>query len=79
MSVAPELQKAVTRLCSVKKFNVGKVTAKLDAIFITNSTRADERRETKKAEEMAAETRRIETFGRNKGFCVVMMRLDEKY
>ncbi len=35
----------------------------LDEIFERNSTRADERRATKKAEEMAAETRRIQKKG----------------
>ena len=35
----------------------------LDEIFETNSTRADERRATKKAEEMAAETRRMQKKG----------------
>lgn len=63
LSAEPELKTAVTKLCSVKKINVGKVTAKLDAIFITNSTRADARRESKKAEEIAAETRRLQKKG----------------
>jgi Asp-tRNA(Asn)/Glu-tRNA(Gln) amidotransferase C subunit len=63
LSAEPELKKAVTKLCSVKKINVGKVTARLDAIFVTNSTRADERRESKKAEEMAKETRRMQKKG----------------
>ena len=63
LSAEPFLKTAVTKLCSVKKINVGKVTAKLDAIFITNSTRADARRESKKAEEIAAETRRLQKKG----------------
>jgi hypothetical protein len=63
LSTAPELQSVVTTLCSVKKVNVGKVTAKLDAIFVTNVTRAAERRENKKEEEIAAETRRIQKKG----------------
>jgi hypothetical protein len=50
----------VTKLCSVKKVKVGKVTAKLDAIFTTNTTRADARRAKKKEDEIAAETRRIQ-------------------
>jgi hypothetical protein len=63
LSAAPELKVVVTNLCSVKKIKIGAVTAKLDAIFVMNSTRADERRVTKKAEEMAAETRRMQKKG----------------
>ncbi len=63
LSAAPELKVVVTNLCSVKKIKIGAVTAKLGAIFEMNSTRADERRVTKKAEEMAAETRRMQKKG----------------
>ena len=63
LNVAPTLKLIVTKLCSVKKVRVGKVTAKLDAIFETNSKRADDRRVQRKEEEMAAETRRIQKKG----------------
>ena len=59
LSAADTLKLIVTRLCSVKKVRVGKITAKLDAIFETSSQRADDRRVQKKDEELAAETRRI--------------------
>ncbi len=55
LSAAPALQQAVTKLYSVKKVRVGKVT-KLDAIFEQNSRLADAQRATKKDEEIAAET-----------------------
>jgi hypothetical protein len=48
LSAVPALQQAVTKLCSVKKVGVGKVTAKLDEIFEQNSRLADARRATKK-------------------------------
>jgi hypothetical protein len=63
LSAESELQVVVTKLCSVKKVKVGKVTAKLDAIFTTNTTRADARRAKKKEDEIAAETRRIQKKG----------------
>ena len=63
LSAASVLQIAVTKLCSVKKVKVGYVSAKLDEIFATNSTRADARRAQKKEEELAAETRRIQKKG----------------
>jgi hypothetical protein len=63
LSAAPALQQAVTKLCSVKKVRVGKVTAKLDEIFEQNLRLADARRATKKDEEIAAETRRIQKKG----------------
>ncbi len=43
----------------MKRVNVGKVTAKLDAIFATNTARADARREAKRKEEKEAATRKI--------------------
>jgi hypothetical protein len=49
----------VTRLCSVKRVNVGKVTAKLDQKFETNTQRAQDRRESKRKEEKAAALRKI--------------------
>ena len=54
-----ELREAITTLCSVKRVNVGKVTAKLDAIFVTNTARAEARRETKRIEEEESATRKI--------------------
>ena len=57
------LQRAVTKLCSVKKVNVGRVTATLDAIFVTNSERADVRRETKRLQEEEEATRKIAKRG----------------
>jgi hypothetical protein len=59
LTAAPELQKVVTRLCSVKKVNVGKVTAKLDQKFVMNTQRAQDRREVKRKEEEAAALRKI--------------------
>ena len=58
-----ELQVAITKLCSVKKVNVGRVTAKLDLIFDTNSLRAAALRERKRKEEEEAETRKIHKKG----------------
>ena len=63
LSAAAELQVAITKLCSVRKVNIGKVTDKLDQIFVTNSARADARRETKRKEEEEAETRKIKRKG----------------
>lgn len=63
LSAAPELQIAITKLCSVRKVNIGKVTDKLDQIFVTNAARADARRETKRKEEEEAETRKIRRKG----------------
>ena len=54
-----ELREAITTLCSVKRVNVGKVTAKLDEIFVTNTARAEARRETKRIEEEESATRKI--------------------
>ena len=56
LSAASPLKQAVTKLCSVKKVKVGKVTAKLDEIFNINTRLADERRATKKDEEMTHAT-----------------------
>ena len=63
LSAASALQQAVTKLCSVKKIKVGKVTANLDEIFEVNKRLADERRAKKKEEDMAAETRRMQKKG----------------
>ncbi len=46
-----------------KVINIGKVTDKLDQIFVANSARADARRETKREEEEEAETRKIKRKG----------------
>jgi hypothetical protein len=56
LTAAPELQRAI---CSVKRVNVGKVTAKLDEIFKANSLRAGARRELQRVEEEEAATRKI--------------------
>jgi beta-phosphoglucomutase-like phosphatase (HAD superfamily) len=53
------LQRAITKLCSVKVVHVGLVSAKLDAVFATNSQRADARRETKRVEEEEQAKRKI--------------------
>ena len=58
-----DLQTTITTLCSVKKVNVGKVTAKLDAIFVTNLARQDERREQKRINEEEAEKRKMQRKG----------------
>ena len=63
LTASPDLQQAVTRLCSVKRVHVGRVTAKLDAIFITNSQRADARREKKRLEDKEAAIRKIAKKG----------------
>jgi hypothetical protein len=60
---ASELQIAITKLCSVWKVNVGKVTAKLDQVFLTNTKRADALRESKRLEEQEAEPRKIQKKG----------------
>jgi hypothetical protein len=60
---ASELQIAITKLCSVRKVNVGQVTAKLDLVFLTNTRRADALRESKRLEEQEAETRKIQKKG----------------
>jgi hypothetical protein len=51
LNAHPELQLAITKLCSVKVVNVDAVTAKLDAVYATNSQRADTRRDKKRIEE----------------------------
>ena len=58
-----DLQKAITQLCSVRKVNVGKVTAKLDAIFVNNLARQEERRKQKRTDEEAAEKRKMQKKG----------------
>jgi hypothetical protein len=63
LSASPELQQAVTRLCRFKEVNVGSVTSKLDAIFITNSQRADARREKKRLDDEEAATRKMAKKG----------------
>jgi hypothetical protein len=50
---------AITKLCSVKVVNVGAVTAKLDAVYATNTHRADTRRDKKRIEEEEEATRKI--------------------
>jgi hypothetical protein len=60
LNAGRELREAIATLCSVKRVNVGKVTAKLDAIFVTNLARAEARRETKRIEEEESATRKIE-------------------
>jgi hypothetical protein len=57
------LQTTITMLCSVRKVNVGKVTAKLNAIFVTNLARQDERREQKWINEEEAEKRKMQRKG----------------
>jgi hypothetical protein len=49
----------ITKLCSVKVVNVGAVTAKLDAVYATNSQRVDTRRDKKRNEEEEEATRKI--------------------
>jgi hypothetical protein len=58
LTAHPDLQRAVTKLCSVKRVNVGKVTVKLDSIFEENSRRAATRRDLKRMEEEAAAMRK---------------------
>jgi hypothetical protein len=55
----PDLQRAVTNLCSVKRVNVGKVTVKLDSIFEENTLLVATRRDLKRKEEEAAAMRKI--------------------
>jgi hypothetical protein len=59
LTAPPELQRVVTRLCSVKRVNIGKITAMLDEKFKTNTLRAEELRETKRKEEEEAAMRKI--------------------
>ena len=63
LTAAPALQLAVTRLCSVKKVNVGKVTAMLDAVFQTNSQRANDRRAKKRIDEEEEAARKLAKKG----------------
>ena len=63
LQAACALQIAITKLCSVRKVNIGRVTAKLDAVFVTNSSRAAALRERKRKEEEEAETRKIQKKG----------------
>ncbi len=58
-----DLQRAITKLCSVRKVNVGKVTAKLDEIFVNNLGRQDERRQQKRHDEEEAEKRKMQKKG----------------
>ena len=58
-----ELQKAITKLCSVRKVNVGKVTAKLGEVFVTNLRRQDDRRQQKRIDEEEAEKRKMQKKG----------------
>jgi hypothetical protein len=58
LSAASDLKRTITKLCSVRKVNVGKVTALLDQIFVTNSARADARRVKKRKDEEESETRK---------------------
>jgi len=59
----PALQTTITMLCSVRKVNVGKVTARLDEIFATNLARQGERREQKRLNEEEAEKRKMQRKG----------------
>ena len=63
LQAACALQTAITKLCSVRKVNIGSVTSKLDAVFVTNSSRAAAHRERKRKEEEEAETRKIQKKG----------------
>ena len=63
LNADPIVQRAVTKLCSVKVVHVGLVSAKLDAVFFTNSKRADARREKKRLEEEEEATRKITNKG----------------
>jgi hypothetical protein len=58
-----QLQTAVTKLCGVRKVNVGRVTAMLDQVFVNNTVRAGARRERKRKEEEEAETRKNQKKG----------------
>ena len=58
-----DLQNAITKLCSVRKVNVGKVTAKLDEVFVTNLARQDTRRQQKRKDEEEAEKRKMQKKG----------------
>ncbi len=59
LTAHPDVQWAVTKLCSVKRVNIGKVTLKLDSIFEENTRRAATRRDLKRKEEEAATMRKI--------------------
>ncbi len=63
LNAATDLQLAITRLCSVKPVKVGKVTATLDAVFVTNLQRAADRRATKRLEEEEEAFRKIAKKG----------------
>jgi hypothetical protein len=63
LNADPILQRAITKLCSVKVVHVGLVSAKLDAVFFTNSLRAGARRERKRLEEEEEATRQIANKG----------------
>ncbi len=63
LSAASDLKRTITKLCSVRKVNVGKITALLDQIFVTNSARADARRVKKRKDEEEAEMRKIQKKG----------------
>jgi AraC-like DNA-binding protein len=63
LNAATDLQLAITRLCSVKQVKVGKVTAKLDSVFVTNLQRAADRRATKRIEEEEEAFRKIAKKG----------------
>jgi hypothetical protein len=59
LTAPSELQRVVTRLCSVKRVNIGKITAVLDHKFQTNTLRAEELRKSKRKEEEEAAMRKI--------------------
>ncbi len=59
LTAHPDVQRAVTKLCSVKRVNVGKVTLKLDSIFEENTRRAATRRDLKRKDEEAAAMHKI--------------------
>jgi hypothetical protein len=59
----PALQTTITMLCSVRKVKVGKITARLDEIFVTNLARQAERREQKRLNEEEAEKRKMQRKG----------------
>jgi hypothetical protein len=63
LNAATDSQLANTRLCSVKHVKVGKVTAKLDAVFVTNLLRVADRRATKRLEEEEEAFRKIAKKG----------------
>jgi hypothetical protein len=63
LNAATDLQLAITTLCSVKHVKVGKVTAKLDEVFVTNLQRAADRRATKRVEDEEEAMRKIAKKG----------------